>query len=125
MAKSTLPGTPADRRVLQQNGLGDGEVPNLGSYLYARQLGIPLLQPSVASPYGIPTAAAPVDVSGLVLWDFGIDLQAEYAVAKPAVDNPVHEGLRKETSAQQQMLRFFQDGTITDTCGGACHVASP
>ena len=121
VVQTKLAGTPADRRVLQQNGLGDGEVPNLGSYLYARQLGIPLLTPSRASPYGLAPASAPVDGSALVMWDFGIDLTAEYAVAKPSVDNPVHEGLRKETSAQQQMLRFFQDGTITDTCGGACH----
>jgi hypothetical protein len=122
VVQTKLAGTPDDRRVLQQNGLGDGEVPNLGSYLYARQLGVPLLTPSVASPYGIVTATAPVSGSALVLWDFGIDLHAEYAVAAPATDNPVHEGLRKATSAQQQMLRFFQDGTVTDTCGGACHV---
>jgi len=50
---SPLPGSPADRRVLLQIGLGDPAVPNVASFLHARALGIPLATPSPAPVFGL------------------------------------------------------------------------
>lgn len=42
----TFEGSPAERFVLQQAGIGDTSVPNLASHLHARAMKIPHLQPS-------------------------------------------------------------------------------
>ena len=117
----TLPGAPSERRILMQIGLGDTEVPNLGSYLEARLAGLPLLQPSPVVPFGLTGQAAPVAGSALALFDFGIDTTALYARPEPAAqDTVVHEGLRRRESALSQMDRFFTDGVIVNPCAGPC-----
>ena len=120
---SPLAGSP-QRRVLMQNGLGDLEVPNLGAFLLARQLGIPELAPNADAVYLVPQSPGPIAGSALTVWDFGIDLQAAYGVAEPAEhdDNPVHAGLRGQPTAIAQMDAFFQpSGPVIDPCGGrAC-----
>lgn len=118
-----LEGMPADRRILLQNGLGDAEVPNLGTFLDVRLLGIPQATPNPYPIYGVPTAAEPVAGSAIVLYDFGIDLHAQYDAAQPPPDdNRVHEGLRQFVPALDQMGQFYGSGVINDTCGGACVV---
>ena len=122
--RKPLPGSPP-RRVLMQNGLGDLEVPNLGTFLEARALGVPEVTPNDYPAYLVPQQAAPIAGSALTLWDFGIDLEAVYAQAVPAAtnDNPVHEGVRAQPSALAQMDAFFQDGgVVIDPCdGGVCY----
>lgn len=124
LLQSPLPGAPADRRVLLQNGLGDAEVPNLGTYLLARQVGAPLLTPTPYSPYGLTPGPAPIAGSALALYDFGIDVQALNAQATPAAqNNQVHDGLRHFGPALEQMRQFYADGTIIAPCdGGPCVV---
>ena len=61
------------RRVLLQVGLGDAQVPNAGSYLHARALGVKLLMPSPASVFGLESVTAADGASALTLFDFGID----------------------------------------------------
>jgi hypothetical protein len=117
-----LPGSPADRRVLMQAGLGDVEVPNVGTYFHARALGVPLLAPSPAEVYGLEKKAGPLSGSALSLFDFGVDLKAAYGSAKPAAEpNPVHDTLRFQTSTLQQLNQFFQaNSAIISPCAGAC-----
>lgn len=115
----------ADRQVLELMGVGDAQVPNLGSELHARALGLPQLTPSaIPPPFGLATAPFPAS-SGFVVYDLGVD-PSFYEKAEPAADgNPVHEGLRRVPEAKQQMARFLNDGVIEDTCGGPCVVAVP
>jgi hypothetical protein len=117
-----LPGSPADRRVLLQTGLGDRQVPNLGSFLHARLLGVPLLSPSPVGVFGLPSREGPITGSALALYDFGIDLIGAYAEASPSGDdNEVHEGLRRLEAAQAQMDDFFRpDSVIRNACAGPC-----
>ncbi len=122
--QSQLPGSPP-RNVLMQNGLGDLEVPNLGTFLEARLFGIPELSPNTYPAYLVAQEPGPIQGSALTLWDFGIDLQAVYGLAEPAAtnNNPVHEGVRLQPSALAQMDAFFQpNGPITSPCdGGVCY----
>ncbi|MHB8420273.1 MAG: hypothetical protein ACYDCL_19540 [Myxococcales bacterium] len=121
--QNPLPQSPP-RRVLMQNGLGDLEVPNLGSFLEARALGLPEVAPNTFPVYLLPQETAPLQGSAMTLWDFGIDLQAAYGQAQPAAtnDNPVHEGVRLQPSVLAQMDAFFQDGgAVIDPCGGPCY----
>ena len=107
------------RPLLFQTGLGDVSVPNLGSFLHARLVGIPLVEPSPAEVYGLETTAGPAP-AGLTLYDFGIDLSV-YDEAQPAADNnPVHEAVRLEPAALEQLGGFLRDGIVVHPCDGPC-----
>jgi hypothetical protein len=114
-----LPGTPA-KRVLMQIGVGDTQVPNVGSAIQARTIGIPLLTPSPLSPWDLPTATAPVD-SALVIYQIPGADPLPPGTRNPGVNSPAHEGVRRSTAAMDQIDAFARpDGTITQTCDGVC-----
>jgi hypothetical protein len=116
-----LEGSPADRRVLMQAGLGDTSVPNVGTWLHAQMLGLPVLQPAPVPVPLLAPATSPVQGSALVVFDYGLDLAPLYSRAEPApVSTEVHESIRRTEAALSQMERFFEDGTIVHTCAGAC-----
>ncbi len=114
-----LPGS-RERRVLMQTGLGDAQVPNVASFFHARALGLPLVLPSPAQPWGLETRAAPSE-SGLTLYDFGVDL-SRYDPATPrAPANPVHDEVRRNAAAIRQLDAFFRpDGAVIAPCDGPC-----
>jgi len=118
---SELPGSPnPPRHVLLQMGLGDTEVPNLGTFMHPRLLGIPVLQPSPASPYGLTRATGPVD-SALEIADYGINTAALYRVPDfPMMDTPVHEDLRQRKPTQYQLAHFWDTGEVQHFCSGVC-----
>lgn len=117
---SKLPGSPEDRRVLMQIGLGDPAVPNLASYLHARALGIPLVIPSPTSVFGLPGVSAAEAPSSLTIFDYGVDTTG-YAEGKPISPNLVHDTVRLNPAALRQMVTFLRPGgVITQTCDGAC-----
>jgi hypothetical protein len=120
--ESPLPGSPADRRILQQTALGDAGVPNIGSFLHARQLGLKVLKPSPVIPFGLEGVEGPVAGSALAIYDFGLDLKAIYRDDAPhPKDTPAHEGIRNLEPAITQMDQFFRaDGKIAHTCDGPC-----
>ncbi len=107
------------RPLLFQAGLGDVSVPNLGTFLHARLVGIPLVVPSPAEVYGLETTDAAVP-AGLTLFDFGIDLSV-YDEAEPAPNNnPVHESVRLEPAALEELGGFLRDGMVVHPCDGPC-----
>ena len=67
-----FPGSPVDRQVLMQIGIGDAQVPNLASHLHARAMGIPHLGPAPREIPRIDRVEGDVP-SALVEFDFGID----------------------------------------------------
>lgn len=115
----------SSRQVLEMMGIGDSQVPNIGSALHARVMGIPLLEPSPVSPLiGASTKTFPAE-SGFVAYDLGVSADFN-AVAEPAEDeNPVHEGLRRVPEAMDQMATFINEGVIENFCDGACVVPLP
>jgi hypothetical protein len=116
-----LPGTPAARPLLLQAGLGDTSVPNLGTFLHARLLGIPVTEPSPLVPFGLETATPPVEGAALTLWDYGIDWAELYQEMRPPeADNPVHDDVRIEPTALDQLARFLATGLIEHPCDGPC-----
>ena len=113
-----LVGTP-DRRVLLQIGLGDAQVPNAGSYLHARALGVKQTMPAPQDVFGLEPATDPT-ASALTLFDFGIDTKG-YADPSPLPENEVHEGVRVNAAALRQMDEFLRPGgTIIQPCDGPC-----
>ena len=108
-----------------QVGIGDDQVPNFASWTHARIVGIPVVQPSARDVPLLPTANAPLEGSGLVIWDLGDD-DSFYESAKPATEKTsAHEGVRRRPEARGQMRRFWHDGIIDNTCGDAGCVFLP
>ncbi|MCC7070105.1 MAG: hypothetical protein IT383_02215 [Deltaproteobacteria bacterium] len=117
---------PRDRRVLVQMGVGDPQVPNVGTELHARALRLPVVGGSAKGPiFGLDDVAAPLAGSGLFAYDYGVDT-GFYDLATPADDgNPVHEAVRRSPEALAQLRAFFQDGVIVNPCDDRCVVDVP
>ncbi len=117
---SPLSGSPSDRRVLMQIGLGDPQVPNVGSFIHARTLGIPQAMPAPVSVFGLVPKADADAPSSLTVFDFHVDTSG-YAEGKPITPNVVHGGVRINAAALRQMEAFMKpNGVITHTCDGPC-----
>jgi hypothetical protein len=117
---SPLPGSPADRRVLLQIGLGDPAVPNVASFLHARALGIPLAMPSLAPVFGLASVNDADAPSSLTVFDYHVDTTG-YAEGHPISPNLVHDTVRLNPAALRQLAGFLAPGgTIKHTCDGAC-----
>ncbi len=117
-------GSPANRHILMQIGIGDHSVNNLASHLVARAVGVPLFDPSPKPIWGLPTVSAPAD-DALVVVDFKLDPAKEPGVLcrvpTQADKNNVHEGVRRHPKIKQQIDLFFSDkGQIENTCAGPC-----
>jgi hypothetical protein len=99
-------------------------VPNVGSFLHARALGIPQAMPS---PFPVPFLAPVADAdapSSLTMFDFHVDTTNDttnYAEGKPISPNIVHGSVRLNAAALRQMELFMKPGgAIVHTCDGAC-----
>jgi hypothetical protein len=120
VSKSPLPGSPADRRVVMQIGLGDAAVPNVASFLHARALGVRQTVPAPKPIALLPTTPGGEAGSAITLFDFGIDTSG-YAQPLPLTPNQVHDGLRTTKGALAQMAAFLKpDGVAIQPCDGPC-----
>lgn len=114
------PGAPAARRVLLQMGVGDAAVPNLGSELHARALGVPLLAPAV---YDAPLLeqVTSTDDSALAIYGFEVSPFPGVLAIPPRMGNQVHEAARRLRAAQEQVSAFLRpEGRIESFCDGLC-----
>ncbi len=115
-----LPGSPTDRRLLVQTGLGDPQVPNVAAFLHARALGIPQAMPAPMSIFGLAPVADADAPSSITVFDFHVDTSG-YAEGKPISPNQVHAGVRANAGALKQMEAFLKPGgVITHACDGPC-----
>lgn len=106
--------------MLLQIGLGDPQVPNVGSFIHARALGIPQATPAPATIFGLAQVADADAPSSLTLFDFHVDTTG-YAEGKPISANVVHGGVRVNAAALRQMEAFMKPGgVITHACDGPC-----
>jgi hypothetical protein len=107
-------GTP---RILMQIGLYDTDVPNISSELAARTLGLPELSPTSDPVWGLAASAAPKE-NALVVYGTGAAPITDATI--PSKENGVHEAVRLDPRAQQQLTTFLLGGGVVDACGGAC-----
>jgi hypothetical protein len=111
-----LPGSGSPQ-VLMQIGRYDTDVVNVSSQLAARTLGLPELSPTTDAAWGLSASAAP-QKNALVVYDEGAAPITDGTMPTP--ENGVHEKVRLDSRAQQQLVAFLLGGGIIDTCGGAC-----
>ena len=100
-----------------QIALGDEQVPNVGSYWQARSMGIPVLGPTPATPWGLTVQASPLaSGSALVIMDGGAPPAPLTNV--PAPDTDQHACPRKQPATRRQIGEFFTTGQIVNECSG-------
>lgn len=126
VVNSVLLGTPTGvppKQILMQNALGDQEVPNIGSYWMARTMGIPIMGPTPAVPWGLPVKNGPLaaGASAMILMDGGAP--APPLTNIPPEDLDMHNLTRRQPASRRQINHFFETGEIENQCSGACFCA--
>ena len=121
--RDPLPGSPV-HQVLIQNIYGDHQVANAASQIEVRSLGIPVRAPILARGrdatgfWGIPQVSAlPYSGSMMTFWDSGSPTPPPGNVPPSAGHDP-HDDVANTPPALDQVLRFFTEGKIVDTCAG-------
>jgi hypothetical protein len=117
-----LPGA-SQKRLLLQMAVDDSQVTNLASFLQARELGVPVLSPSVLVPYRLTEAAAPQS-SALVIFDEKPSPPPPADNRRHEIDNGTHTNVRWRAAARAQIEAFLATGEIAATCKGACDCAA-
>jgi hypothetical protein len=103
--------------VLQQIGRGDTQVPNLGSLLHMRAMGLPWLTPGAfKAPFGVTTEALPYEGSGTYMYNFGVDPSFELEATFPAEEGFVHYVVGANNNAVEQGVRFMLTGVVENPC---------
>lgn len=117
-----LDGVPFERQVLMQMGLGDSEVPNVGSELHARAAGLQMLEPSPIAPPPLMSSVGGSDAeSAFAVYDFGVDPFPSVTPAPADAGNQVHGALRGLTASMRQLDAFLRpDGRVGHFCDGVC-----
>lgn len=123
MFANPVEGVPT-RRILMQEGLSDTAVPNVGTELHARVLGLPLLDNSPRPVWGLETVqSAP---SALVQIDFGVDPDPAARWREPTSKTITHDKAREVPEIREQISVFLTPGgEVTNTCGDLCKWVEP
>lgn len=102
-----------------QMGVGDVAVPNFGTYLHARAIGLPAVSNGGLELFGMPDVQSAE--SGFSSFDYGVDTEFYRLPQVPLEGNEVHDSVRVEPVALEQIDRFLQvGGMVHATCEGAC-----
>ena len=117
-----VPGTPA-KQLLQLMSMGDCAVPNLASEYQARSLGIPLLGPTVKTPYGFTATPGPLPSAFVIMNESPTPLPPSTNETF-MYDNVAHENPRRRAATLQQVQRFVETGVVDNFCTGACDCAA-
>ena len=114
----------AGRELIWQESVGDEQVPNMTTELLTRSLGLSVMQPSVNTPFGFGTVAAPTTASVLVQFDPETDMPPEEN--RPAPLTGAHSDPRLWPGTQQQIVQFLTTGEVAHYCGdSACSASNP
>jgi hypothetical protein len=119
-------GVPA-KQLLMQIALGDEQVSDFAAYWEARTMNVPVVSPTVTSPWGLSPQAAPLaDASGLVIYDCGAPPLSLTNTPPPqtacamAGTSELHDLPAHVPAGRRQMKDFFATGQIVNECAGAC-----
>ena len=117
-----LPGTPA-KQLLHLMSMGDCAVPNLASEYQARTLGLPLLGPTVKTPYGFTATPGSLPSAFVIMNESPMPLPPSTNETF-SYDNVAHENLRRRAATLLQVQRFVEAGVVENFCTGACDCAA-
>ena len=107
--------------ILSTISINDAQVPMLSSDRAARTAGIPVLNGSMWSPFGVDVADGPITGSAVVYWDGGYDSMPDTNAAPPTDDAGLaHNEIAPIAQVNSMVEGFLLTGIINDTCNGSC-----
>jgi hypothetical protein len=119
------PTSPQPKQLLMQMALSDNEVPNIGTYWWARSAGVPVVGPTPVTPWGLNVMASPIATgSAMIIMDGGAAPPPATNVPAPAQNPSMHDLTRTQPATWRQMHDFYTTGMIVNECAGACECQS-
>jgi hypothetical protein len=109
-----LPGS-VTKTILMWYSVGDCLVSNITSELIARTMGIPLLSPTVATPWQLTPTSGPL-VSGLEIFDEHPTPLPPDTNVPPQEDNGTHAGINLRAAAVRMVTQFLDVGPVEQEC---------
>lgn len=108
------------KKLIIQESIGDAQVPNISTRMWARTFGIPALKGLFEPVFGLERKDGPLDGSAYTQFGPKPDPFPEDANV-PAKSNAAHEAARRTEGCMKQMETFFQPGgKIVHYCDGPC-----
>ncbi len=134
IANSVLAGAATGvppKQILMQIALADEQVSDFAAYWEARTMNVPVVAPTVSSPWGLAPQAAPLaDASGLVIYDCAGPPLPLTNTAPPkspcamAGTEELHDLPAHVPAGRRQMKDFYDTGQIVNECAGTCTCAT-
>jgi len=134
IANGVLSGTETGvppKQLLMQIALGDEQVSDFSAYWEARSMNVPVLAPSVSSPWGLAPQTAPLSAgSALAIYDCGAPPLPLTNTPPPKVactmagTDELHDLPAHVAAGRRQMKDFFATGQILNECTGPCTCAT-
>jgi hypothetical protein len=91
--------------ILIWYAIGDSLVTNISTEMIAREMGIPLLGPSVKTPWNLTAMTGP-SPSGIVVYDEKRE-PLPYETNQPQEDNGTHSGVNRRPAVMRQLQKFL------------------
>jgi hypothetical protein len=123
----TATGVPA-KQLLMQIALGDEQVSDLAAYWEARAMNVPVVTPTVTSPWGLQQASTAA--SGLAIYDCAApplpltNTPPPKTACAMAGTEELHDLPAHVAAGRRQMKTFYETGNIVNECAGACTCAT-
>jgi len=115
------PTTSQPKQLLMQIALSDEQVPNIGSFWQARTMGISVVGPTPAMPWGVSVMQSPIaSGSAMIIMDGGAPPAPTTNIPAPAQNPSMHDLTRNQPATRRQMKDFYSSGMIVNECAGAC-----
>lgn len=113
--RNPLPDTP-EKQLLVYIAMGDNLVSNIASDVMARSLELPVIGPSVVTPFGL-TETTETATSGYTIYDEELlPLPPDHNALEDLTENGTHAGVHEWGSVQRQVFRFLTEGVIDSEC---------
>ncbi len=104
------------KKILMWYSIGDCLVNNISSELVAREMGLPMVAPSVKAPWGLTPITGPME-SGVTSYDEHPTPLPFDTNIPPIDDNGTHSGINKKPAPMRQVEQFLiSSKMVVDEC---------
>ena len=117
------PNSPANRKVVLQEAIGDCQVPNMTTEMLARAIGVKQIEPPIYYVPGLSYVPSPTEESVLVqyyLVDQVLANPPPLTNVPPLVENGAHFDMCFMPHVLDQVVHFLLEAEVVQYCDGLC-----